>query len=67
MEILLLILLGLTLVAFILGFVRNAILKRKVAGGQLEVVPTPIYAADADCCGVHDSCDKERVLKAFAE
>lgn len=66
MEVLLLILLAITIVAFLLGFIRQLFIKNKVERGELSAAPDITYADDADCCGAHDACDKERVLQAFA-
>lgn len=66
MEILLLILLAVTIIAFLLGLIHHFSIKRQVHRGELEATPEIVYADDADCCGAHDACDKERVLQAFA-
>lgn len=66
MEILLLILLAVTILAFLVGLIRHISIKRQLERGELATTPEIIYADDADCCGAHDTCDKERVLQAFA-
>ncbi len=66
MKILLLILLAVTIVAFVIGSVRNIYLKRKVKRGELEAMPETTLINDTACCGKHDTCEKQRVLRAFA-
>ena len=64
MKALLLLLLALTVVALIAGYIRNRMLERKVKRGEIDQLPEPVMASDAECCGRHDACEKLRVIMA---
>lgn len=53
-------------VALIAGMLRNRQLQRKIAKGELDRMPE-IQEADAECCGQHETCEKDSLLAAVSK
>lgn len=66
MYILLIGLFILAIVAFITGMIRNKVLKKKIARGELKQMPE-VVEVDAECCGQHEVCEKESLLAAVSK
>lgn len=66
MWILIISLMVLAVVAAVAGVVRNRRLQRKVDNGELETLPE-VKAADMECCGQHEVCEKESLLAAVSK
>lgn len=58
MWILLTALIGIAVVAFLAGYIRNKYLQRKIARGELDRMPET-KVADVECCGRHAFCEKK--------
>lgn len=65
MWILILSLLLLAVVALTAGYIRNRRLQKKIDNGELEAFPE-VTIADAECCGQHETCEKESLLAAVS-
>lgn len=63
---LIIVLVALTAIAMVVGYVYNQNVKRKVASGELEAAPE-IVQADTECCGQHEVCEKESLLAAVSK
>lgn len=66
MRILIIALFVVASVALILGYVRNRILQRKIAKGELDHMPE-VTEVDAECCGQHQICEKDSLLAAVSK
>lgn len=60
-----LILLG--IVAFIFGLLRERKLKKRLANGEIESLPGIKQIQDMECCGQHETCEKESLLAAVSK
>lgn len=65
MWILIISLVLLAIVALIAGYVRNRRLQQKIDRGELDAFPEP-ETVDAECCGQHETCEKESLLAAVS-
>lgn len=59
-----LVLLG--VIALIAGTIRNKRLQKKIERGELEKMPE-IAEVDVECCGQHETCEKESLLAAVSK
>ncbi|MBO7580588.1 MAG: phospholipase [Bacteroidaceae bacterium] len=60
-------LLILGMVAFVAGFFREKKLKRQLANGEIEELPNIQQVQDMECCGQHETCEKESLLAAISK
>jgi hypothetical protein len=60
-------LLILGMVAFVAGFFREKKLKRQLANGEIEELPNIQQVQDMECCGQHETCEKESLLAAVSK
>lgn len=58
-------LLILALLAFVLGYIRNRNLQKKIKQGKLDQFPE-VRETNAACCGQHAVCEKESLLAAIS-
>ena len=54
------------ILALALGYVRNRNLRRKIARGEIDRMPE-VTEADAECCGQHQTCEKDSLLAAVSK
>ena len=66
-AILLLSLLLLVGVALLLGMVRNRRIQAKIDRGELAEFPDIQQVEDMECCGQHQTCEKESLLAAVSK
>ncbi len=67
MPVLILSLVALAIVAFIVGWLRNRSLRRKLERGEIDAMPTIQKARPDGCCGQHAVCEKESLLAAVSK
>ena len=56
-------LLGIAIVAFVAGYIRNRRLEKKLQSGEIDEMPT-VVTPNSECCGQHAVCEKESLLAA---
>lgn len=66
-SILLISLVALTLIALILGALRNRSIRKKIENGELNAYPDIQQIEDMECCGQHQTCEKESLLAAVSK
>lgn len=54
------------LVALVLGIIRDKKLQQRIARGELDRMPE-IAEVDAECCGQHQTCEKDSLLAAVSK
>ena len=59
-------LLALTVVATVIGKIYYHRINKKIARGELTEVPD-VVEADAECCGQHETCEKDSLLAAVSK
>lgn len=59
-------LIALGAIAFAAGFLREKNLKRQLAKGQISKLPSIKQVEDMECCGQHETCEKESLLAAIS-
>ena len=59
-------LIALGAIAFAAGFLREKNLKRQLAKGQISELPSIKQVEDMECCGQHETCEKESLLAAIS-
>lgn len=59
-----LVLLG--VLALLLGFFRERRLKKKLESGEIAELPSIRQVEDMECCGQHETCEKESLLSAVS-
>ena len=59
-------LITLTVVAMVIGKIYYHRINKKIARGELTEVPD-IVEADAECCGQHETCEKDSLLAAVSK
>ncbi|MDO4739019.1 MAG: phospholipase [Bacteroidales bacterium] len=59
-----LVLLG--VLALLLGFFRERRLKKKLESGEIAELPSLKQVEDMECCGQHETCEKESLLSAVS-
>ncbi len=66
MWILVISLMILACVALLAGYVRNLRLQRRIRRGELDALPE-VVESDAECCGQHETCEKDSLLAAVSK
>ncbi|MDE5678664.1 MAG: phospholipase [Phocaeicola sp.] len=66
MLILIISLIILAAIAMAVGVLHNRQIQKKIKNGELESAPE-IVEADAECCGQHETCEKESLLAAVSK
>lgn len=66
-TILLISLVALTLIALTLGALRNRSIRKKIENGELNAYPDIQQIEDMECCGQHQTCEKESLLAAVSK
>ena len=66
MWFLIVVLLALTVVAMVIGKIYYHRINKKIARGELTEVPD-VVEADAECCGQHETCEKDSLLAAVSK
>ena len=56
----------LTVVAMVIGKIYYHRINKKIARGELTEVPD-VVEADAECCGQHETCEKDSLLAAVSK
>lgn len=59
-------LLALTVIAMVIGKIYYHRINKKIARGELTEVPD-VVEADAECCGQHETCEKDSLLAAVSK
>ena len=59
-------LITLTVVAMVIGKIYYHRINKKIARGELTEVPD-IVEADVECCGQHETCEKDSLLAAVSK
>ena len=54
-------------VAFVAGFFREKKLKRQLEKGEITELPSIKQVEDMECCGQHETCEKESLLAAVSK
>ena len=67
MTYLIIALIALGLVAFAAGFFREKKLKRQLMKGEITDLPSIKQVEDMDCCGQHETCEKDSLLAAISK
>ena len=52
--------------ALLLGFFRERRLKKKLESGEIAELPSIKQVEDMECCGQHETCEKESLLSAVS-
>ena len=60
-------LLFLVVVALLLGALRNRSIRKKIERGELTEYPDIKQIEDMECCGQHQTCEKESLLAAVSK
>ena len=55
------------MVAFSAGFFREKKLKKKLAKGEISELPSIQQVENMECCGQHETCEKESLLAAVSK
>ena len=66
MWILIIGLIVLTAIAMAVGYARNKKIQKKIESGELQAAPE-IVEADAECCGQHETCERDSLLAAVSK
>ena len=59
-------LVALGVIAFLAGFFREKKLKRQLEKGEITELPNIKQVQDMECCGQHETCEKESLLAAVS-
>ena len=51
-------------VAFIFGYLREMKLKKQLRRGEIDELPSIKQVEDMECCGQHETCEKDSLLAA---
>lgn len=54
-------------VAFVLGYIRNRSLKKKLERGEITELPSIKQVEDMECCGQHEVCERDSLLAAVSK
>lgn len=57
----------LVIVALGLGALRNRLIRKKIECGELQDFPDIKQIEDMECCGQHQTCEKESLLAAVSK
>lgn len=55
------------IVAFVAGYLREQKLKRQLERGEITEMPSIKQVEDMECCGQHETCEKESLLAAVSK
>lgn len=58
---------ALALVAMLAGWLRNRKLARQLETGEIAELPTIKDVEDMECCGQHETCEKDSLLAAVSK
>lgn len=54
-------------VAFIFGYLREMKLKIQLKRGEIDELPSIKQVEDMECCGQHETCEKDSLLAAISK
>lgn len=54
-------------IAFVAGSLRNRRLKKQLERGEIEELPSIKQVEDMECCGQHETCEKDSLLAAVSK
>lgn len=54
-------------VAFIFGYLREMKLKKQLKRGVIDELPSIKQVEDMECCGQHETCEKDSLLAAISK
>ena len=54
-------------VALVVGFIREQRLKAQLRRGEIAELPSIQQVEDMECCGQHETCEKESLLAAISK
>ena len=54
-------------IAFMLGYIRNRSLKKKLERGEITELPSIKQVEDMECCGQHEVCERDSLLAAVSK
>lgn len=60
-------LLVLGMAAFVFGYIRERRLKGQLKRGEIDEMPSIKQVQDMECCGQHETCEKESLLAAVSK
>ena len=60
-------LLVLAVVAMFAGWLRNRNLQKQLERGEISEIPTIKDVEDMECCGQHETCEKDSLLAAISK
>lgn len=60
-------LVGLGAVAALASWLRNRKLERQLERGEIEALPDVQQVLDMECCGQHETCEKDSLLAAISK
>lgn len=66
MWVLVILLVGATLIAMVIGYLEGRRTKRRMASGELQEPPR-VVSPDMECCGQHEVCERESLLAAVSK
>lgn len=55
------------IVAFIFGYLREMKLKKQLRRGEIDELPSIKQVEDMECCGQHETCEKDSLLAAISK
>ncbi len=67
MIVLVIAIVALGIVALLAGFLREKKLMRQVEKGEVSELPTIQQVENMECCGQHETCEKESLLAAVSK
>ncbi len=53
--------------AFVAGYIREKKLKRQLERGEITELPSIKQVEDMECCGQHETCEKDSLLAAVSK
>lgn len=54
------------IIAFVAGYIREKKLKKQLAKGEITELPSIKQIEDMECCGQHETCEKDSLLAAVS-
>lgn len=58
---------GLCAVAALASWLRNRKLEKQLERGEIEALPDVQQVLDMECCGQHETCEKDSLLAAISK
>lgn len=55
------------IVAFAAGYIREQKLKKQLERGEITELPSIKQVEDMECCGQHETCEKDSLLAAISK